>query len=437
MMESTAQPPKLRIALLGFGIVGSRVGQMLIDEADLLAKYIGREIEFIGIAERDESKDHQGVPDHLFVTDAAKLIIEGEPDVVVELIGGLGAADELIKLAIAQGASVVTANKALLAARGQEFFGLAQAAGVDLYFEAAVAGAIPIIRALSESLVAYGIYSITGIVNGTTNFILDKMSSDGATYADALVKAQELGFAELDPTADIEGIDAANKTALLASLAFGTWVGVSDVFREGISALVPGDFRAAAANGCVIKLLAKADLHDDGSVSVRVHPAMVPIGHPLASVSGANNSIAVSTHGAGELMFYGLGAGGTPTASAVIGDVVTVGRNRVGGVVGMSVAMSKTSQVLPMSANESQYFLRFDVADVPGILSQVGAVLASHHVSVRNLSQASNMAEEPSRAAELGVLTHVTNEGDLLACVAELDAAAFVRSEVRVMRVEG
>jgi homoserine dehydrogenase len=437
MMETTVPAPKLRIALLGFGIVGSRVAQMLVDEADLLPKYIGREIDFIGIAERDVAKDHRGLPDSLFVPDAAKLITEGKPDIVIELIGGLDAAGELIKLAIENGASVVTANKALLAARGQDIFGRAQAAEVDLYFEAAVAGAIPIIRALSESLVAYGIYSITGIVNGTTNFILDKMSSDGTDFAEALAKAQELGLAELDPTADIEGSDAANKTALLASLAFGTWVGAADVYREGISGLLPGDFRAAAANGCVIKLLAKADLREDGTVSVRVHPAMVPIGHPLASVSGANNSIAVSTHGAGELMFYGLGAGGTPTASAVIGDVVTVGRNRVGGVVGMSVSMPQTGRVLPMSANESQYFLRFEVADVPGILSQVGAVLASHRVSVRNLSQASNMAEEPSRAAELGVLTHVTNEGDMMACVAELNAASFVRGAVRVMRVEG
>jgi homoserine dehydrogenase len=344
----------------------------------------------------------------------------------------------LTKLAIDKGASVVTANKALLAARGQEIFAYAQDAGVDIYFEAAVAGAIPIIRPISESLVGDEIYSIAGIVNGTTNFILDQMSAKGADYSQALAEAQELGFAEkTDPSADVDGIDAANKIALLASLSFGRWVGVTDVYREGITGLVPADFRAAAANGRVIKLVGKADLRDDGSVSVRVHPAMVPMGHPLAAIGGANNAIVVRARGAGELMFYGLGAGGTPTSSAVIGDVVTVCRNRVRGIVGPSFAMDKAEQVLPMSSNETRYFLRFDVADVSGILSQVGAVLARHGVSVRNLSQSSSMAVGVSRAAELCVLTHATKEGNMMSCIAELNSVSIVRGEVRVMRVEG
>jgi homoserine dehydrogenase len=436
-MMATTAPTKLRIALLGFGVVGSRVAHRLFDDSRKLSDFIGSEIDFVGIAERDATKDHQGLPDELFFSDAAELIADGKPDVVIELIGGLGAADELIRIAIDHGASVVTANKALLAARGQEIFAYAQRTGVDLYFEAAVAGAIPIIRPISESLVGDQIYSISGIVNGTTNYILDQMSSQGAGYAEALSQAQQLGFAEMDPSADVDGVDAANKIALLASLSFGSWVGVSSVYREGITELVPGDFRAAAANGCVIKLLAKADLWDDGSVSARVHPAMVPLGHPLAAIGGANNAIVVRARGAGELMFYGLGAGGTPTASAVIGDVVTVGRNRTRGIVGPSFAMSQAKTVLPMSANETQYFLRFEVADVSGILSQVGAVLSRHAVSVRNLSQTSNMAAEPSRSAELGILTHVTNEGNMKSCVAELNTVSFVRGEVRVMRVEG
>ncbi|MBO0812400.1 MAG: homoserine dehydrogenase, partial [Microlunatus sp.] len=333
-VERSEAAAPLRVAVLGCGNVGTEVVKLITERGDDLAMRIGRRLELIGVAVRRLSKPRPGIDPALLTTDVDSLVRRDDVDLVVELIGGIEPARSLIITALEHGASVVTANKALLAEDGTTLYAAAEKAGVDLYFEAAVAGAIPIIRPLRESLVGDEITSVMGIVNGTTNYILDKMDTEGSSFAETLEEAQALGYAEADPTADIEGFDAAAKAAILSSLAFHSRVSSADVYREGITEVTAGDIASAREMGCVVKLLAICTLTEptpdgDRAVSVRVHPAMIPRSHPLATVGGPYNAVFVESRSAGRLMFTGPGAGGQPTASAVLGDLVTVARNRL------------------------------------------------------------------------------------------------------------
>ncbi|EPH02671.1 hypothetical protein HMPREF1531_01982 [Propionibacterium sp. oral taxon 192 str. F0372] len=425
----------LRVGLLGAGTVGAQVARLILTQGDELEARIGRRLELIGVAVRDKNRQRPGIPAELITTDAEALLASGDLDIVIELMGGIEPARTLIMSAISHGASVVTANKALLAAEGPMIFKAAARAGVDVYYEAAVAGAIPIVRPLRESLVGDEIRSVMGIVNGTTNFILDKMATEGMDYGSALRQAQELGYAEVDPTADVEGLDAAAKATLLASLAFHTRVS-SSVPTEGITAIDTDIIKAAASMGCVVKLLAVAVMLSDGRISVRVHPAMVANDHPLASVNGAYNAIFVEAASAGRLMFMGPGAGGAPTASAVVGDLVTIGRNRTRGVAGAAQSMYRELEVAPITAARTRYYLRIDVVDRPGTLAQIASVLAAHNVSIRIVQQSPDAIAD-GEANQIHLMTHEALESDVLDCVSELKTSPAVHGEVRFIRVEG
>lgn len=354
-------------------------------------------------------------------------------DVVIEVIGGIEPARSLILTAFDNGASVVTANKALLAADGAALHAAASRAGVDLYYEAAVAAAIPLVRPLRESLAGDKVNRVLGIVNGTTNFILDKMDSTGAGYSEALEEATALGYAEADPTADVEGFDAAAKAAILAGIAFHTRVTAADVFREGITEVTAADIASAKAMGCVVKLLAICERAKDGvSVTARVHPAMIPLAHPLASVRGAYNAVFVEADAAGQLMFYGPGAGGAPTASAVLGDLVAVCRNKLAGSTGPGESAYAQLTVNPMDAVVTRYHVSLDVADKAGVLAQVATVFAEHGVSIDTVRQTGREGD-----ASLVVVTHRATDAALSATVAALRSLDHVRGVASIMRVEG
>jgi homoserine dehydrogenase len=422
----------VRVALLGCGSVGSQVVRLLREQAADLEARVGAPVELVGVAVRRlDAKRDVDVPADLLTTDAEGLVASGV-DVVVEVIGGIEPARTLILSALENGASVVTANKALLAEDGATLFGAAEKAGRDLYFEAAVAGAIPILRPLRESLAGDKVRRVLGIVNGTTNFILDKMDTSGAGFAEALEEAQELGYAEADPTADVEGYDAAAKAAILASLAFHTRVTAADVHREGISEVSAADVASARDMGCVVKLLAICDLKDGQAVSARVHPAMIPRSHPLASVRGAYNAVFVESDAAGQLMFYGPGAGGAPTASAVLGDLVTVARNRINDVRGAGESAYADLDVLPMGQTQTRYHVAIDVADRAGVLAAVATIFAEHGVSIQTVRQ-----EGHGDDAQLVVVSHRASDEALSATVDALRGQDFVRDVSSVMRVEG
>ena len=433
-----ADAAPLRIALLGCGTVGSAVARLITRQATDLQARVGRPLELVGIAVRRAGRARAEIDPELVTTDAEELVGRGDLDVVIELIGGIEPARSLILQAMANGASVITANKALLAEDGATLFAAAERAGVDLYFEAAVAGAIPIIRPLRESLVGDSITSVIGIVNGTTNYILDKMDRLGAGFGDTLAEAQELGSAEADPTADVEGFDSAAKAAILASLAFHTRVRAADVYREGITEVTASDIAAAREIGCLVKLLAICEQipADDPakppSVTVRVHPAMIPRTHPLASVGEAYNAVFVESRSAGRLMFYGPGAGGAPTASAVLGDLVTVGRNRLRGAAGPGESSYAALPVAPIDAVLTRYHISLEVDDVAGVLATVALCFAEHEVSIQTVRQHGRGAE-----AQLVIVTHRGRDADLSATVRELEGLAAVRSVRSVMRVEG
>ncbi|MFC6153782.1 homoserine dehydrogenase [Nocardioides yefusunii] len=422
----------LKVALLGAGSVGSQVVRLLSEQADDLAARVGARVELAGVAVRNlDSKRDVEIPEHLLTTDADALVAREDVDVVIELIGGIEPARTLILSALKNGASVVTANKALVAADGPALFAAAAEAGRDLYYEAAVAGAIPILRPLRESLAGDRVTRVLGIVNGTTNFILDQMDTHGADFADALAEAQELGYAEADPTADVEGHDAAAKAAILASLAFHTRVNAEDVHCEGITKVTAFDASAAAAMGSVVKLLAIAELSDE-QVSVRVHPAMIPLKHPLASVRGAYNAVFVESEAAGQLMFYGPGAGGAPTASAVLGDLVTVLRNRLSGTTGVGESAYADRAVRPMSETVTRYHVAIDVEDRAGVLAAVAQAFADNGVSIKIVRQ-----EGRGDDAQLVVVSHQATDGQLSATVERLRGMDNVRDVTSVMRVEG
>lgn len=423
--------------MLGCGSVGSQVVRLLGEQADDLAARVGAPVELVGVAVRRlDSPREVEVPAGLLTTDAAALVARDDVDVVVEVIGGIEPARSLILSALEHGASVVTANKALLAEDGATLFEAAEKAGRDLYYEAAVAGAIPILRPLRESLAGDKVTRVLGIVNGTTNFILDKMDTSGAGFGDALEEAQALGYAEADPTADVEGFDAAAKAAILASLAFHSRVTANDVHREGITDVSAGDVRSARDMDSVVKLLAIAELladeNGEEAVSVRVHPAMIPRSHPLASVREAYNAVFVESEAAGQLMFYGPGAGGSPTASAVLGDLVTVARNHRQGTRGVGESAYADRAVLPMGETRTRYHVAIDVDDKAGVLAAVALAFAEHGVSIQTVRQ-----EGRGDDAQLVVVSHEATDAALAATVDHLRDMDIVREVTSVMRVEG
>jgi homoserine dehydrogenase len=423
----------IRIAMLGCGTVGGQVIRLLGEHADDLTARIGVPVELAGVAVRRPNR-HPDVPAHLITTDATALV-ESDVDLVVEVIGGIEPARALLTKALEEGKSVVTANKALLAEHAAELFAAAESTGADLYFEAAVAGAIPLLRPLRESLAGDRISRVMGIVNGTTNYILSAMDSSGAGYADTLDEASRLGYAEADPTADVEGYDAASKAAILASIAFHTRVTAADVYREGITAVTPADIAAARTLGRTIKLLAiceRVDKHGTESVAVRVHPAMIPRSHPLAGVGGAFNAVFVEADAAGSLMFYGQGAGGAPTASAVLGDLVAAARNRVLGGRGPGESSYAALPVHPISQVDTRYHISLDVADRAGVLASVAAVFADHDVSIAAVRQ-----QGRARDASLVVVTHSASDEALRSTVDKIAGLPVVHDVVSVMRVEG
>ena len=421
----------LKVALLGCGNVGSQVARLLREEADELAVRIGARLELAGIAVRRLSHPRPGIDPALLTTDAMELATRPDIDIVVEVVGGIEPARSVLLAAMKNGKSVVSANKALLAERGDEIHAASRAFGADLYYEAAVAGAIPLLRPLRESLAGDTVHRVLGIVNGTTNFILDRMDSAGSDFSESLEEAQALGYAEPDPTADVEGFDAAAKAAILASLAFHTRVTAADVYREGITEVSAADIASAKLLGRTVKLLAICE-RSGGGVAVRVHPAMIPRSHPLAAVGGAYNAVFVEAKSAGQLMFYGAGAGGTPTASAVLGDVVAVARNRVAGTRGPEPSTYAELPVLPMGDTLTRYHVSLDVADRPGVLAPVAEAFARHGVSIQAVRQTSRGAE-----ALLIIVTHVARDAALATTVSELQALPVVRAVASVMRVEG
>jgi homoserine dehydrogenase len=419
------------VALLGCGVVGSQVARLLDEQADELALRVGARIELAGIAVRRLAHPRPGIDPSLMTSDAMSLVTRPDVDIVVEVIGGIEPARSLLLAAAKDGKSVVTANKALLAENGDEIYGAAREYGADLYYEASVAGAIPLLRPLRESLAGDTVHRVLGIVNGTTNYILDRMDSSGAGFAEALEEAQALGYAEPDPTADVEGFDAAAKAAILSGLAFHTPVTAADVHREGITEVTAADIASARALGRVVKLLAICERTSDG-VSVRSHPAMIPRTHPLAAVGGAYNAVFVEAQSAGRLMFYGAGAGGTPTASAVLGDIVAVARNRLAGTRGPDASTYAGLPVLPMGETVTRYHVSLDVDDRPGVLAPVAEAYARHGVSIQVVHQTSRGDE-----AQLIIVTHAARDAALSATVRDLEALPVVRAVASVMRVEG
>jgi homoserine dehydrogenase len=428
---------RLRVAVLGAGTVGTEVVRLLRSEAGDLAARVGAPLDLVGIAVRNRHADRDPVVPTDLLTEDARALVD-RADVVVEVMGGIEPARELILRAIRNGASVVTANKALLAEDGPTLYAAADAAGVDLYYEAAVAAAIPVVRAVRESLAGDQVRRVLGIVNGSTNYILGRMAEHGWDLTEAMDEAGRLGYLEADPSLDVEGYDAAAKAAILASLAFHTRVPLDAVGRTGITGVTAADIAWAAQTGHVLKLLAVAErAHDEDTgvdgVLVGVHPTLVPQEHPLAKVAGSFNAVFVETAAAGELMFLGRGAGGAPTASAVLGDVVSVARHRVAGGRGPVESSYAGLPVLPTDAARARFQLRLDVSDRPGVLAQVATAHAQHGVSIEAVRQAPG----PESTAHLVITTHMTSERALRATADAVAALPAVRRVVSVLRVEG
>lgn len=419
----------LTIGLLGCGTVGGALVDLLDARRATITARTGVELRIGAIAVRDTAKHQDRLADpSLLTTDTAAVVADPEVDIVVELIGGTDPALTLVRTALENGKPVITGNKELLAAHGPELYAVAAENGVDLLFEAAVAGGIPLIRPLRESLVGEDISRVMGIINGTTNYILTKMSQEGADYADALADAQALGYAEADPTADVEGYDAGAKAAIIASIVFGVDVRSSDVQHEGISSITAVDIDTAKRLGYVIKALAVIE-RADGEVAVRVHPAMVPTGHPLANVNDSFNAVFVEGATVGDLMFYGRGAGGGPTASAVLGDLVDAAVNVANGA---AARLSITEKATLRSVDElsSQYYLTMVVSDEPGVLAQVATVFGTHGVSIQVMEQSGTGGD-----AELCLILHETTEAALHATLDELDGLNVVRGIGSVIRL--
>jgi homoserine dehydrogenase len=430
-MRSADHRAPLKVALLGCGSVGSQVYRLLTEQSADLTARAGAPLEIVGVAVREPGRHRDAVvsPD-LLTTDGLALATRPDVDIVIELIGGIEPARTLLLAALNAGKSVVTANKALVAGDRAMLHKTASQAGVDLYYEAAVAGAIPLLRALRESLAGDEVKRVLGIVNGTTNFILDRMDTSGADFSAALAEAQALGYAEADPTADVAGFDAASKAAILASIAFHTEVTADDVYREGILSVTAADIASAKAMDCVVKLLAICE-RSNGGISARVHPAMIPRTHPLAAVREAYNAVFVEAQSAGRLMFYGAGAGGQPTASAVLGDTVAIARNLLAGLRGPDSSTYAQLPLVSIGDARTSYYVQLDVADRPGVLAPVADAFAQQGVSIKAVRQ-----EGRGEDANLIIMTHVAREAALAKTVAVLGAMEAVRNVDSVMRVE-
>lgn len=424
----------VRVGLLGCGHVGSALARLVTDHAELIETRAGTRVEIVRVAVRNLARERDtSLPASCFTHDASEVVQDPDIDVVVELIGGVEPARSLILEALERKKSVVTANKELLANFGRELFDAAEQSGVDLLFEASVCGGIPLIRPLRESLAGDRIRRITGIVNGTTNFVLTRMTETGASVTDAVAEAQTRGYAERDPTADLEGFDAAAKAAILASIAFSAKVVAGDVYREGISSVSAQDIDSARRLGYVVKLLAIAE-EVDGEVAVRVHPAMVPAGHALAAVRDSFNAVFIEADAAGDLMFYGRGAGGMPTASAVLGDLIDAVKNLAGGGRGATMGSAAPKRVRPIDEMESQFYILIEVADRPGVLAAIASAFGEHHVSIKSMQQR-GLADD----ARLIFVTHRARERDLEAtmnAVRQLDVVHKVGSILRVVGEE-
>jgi homoserine dehydrogenase len=433
MAQAPQSSSVVRIGLLGCGNVGAALVQLVERQADVIEARTGVRLQISRVAVRNISRDREvELPEGVLTRDAHSVVNDPTVDIIVEVMGGIEPARELIAAAIAHGKPVITANKELLANVGHELWAQSDAAGVDLLFEAAVAGGIPLIRALRESLRGEPVTRVMGIVNGTTNFILTKMTDEGADYSAALSEAQRLGFAERDPTADVEGFDAGAKAAIIASIAFGARVVAGDVYHEGISGVTAADIAIARRLGYVVKLLAIAEKIDDTeTIAVRVHPAMVPMNHPLASVRDSYNAVVVEGDAVGQLMFYGRGAGGFPTASAVLGDVIDAAVNLQKKTFG-SIGSFKRVPVMPIDETSSQYLIGLDVEDKPGVLHAITGVFANHGVSIRAAEQ-EGMGDD----ARLVFITHRAREADVQACVSEFRKSPAVRRASGLIRVIG
>ena len=428
----------LRVALLGAGSVGAEVARLLLEQKQELKSRVGADLELVGVAVRDLSVKRAGFPKELLTTDVESLILGA--DIVIEVMGGIEPAKEYILLALNSGADVVTANKSLLATHGTELFNLAEQVGAQLYFEAAVAGAIPIIRPLRESLGGDRVKRIMGIVNGSTNYILDRMDKSGISLAEAMAEATSLSYLEADPTLDVEGFDAAQKAAILATLAFHTEVPLEKVHREGITSITVAQMKAAQRDGFVIKLLAiceflEADSSGPEGISVRVYPALVPRSHPLAAVNGAYNAVFVEAEAAGSLMFYGSGAGGTETASAVLGDVVSAAKRHVAGGPGLANSSHAKLEILPISRIQTRYSVQLEVSDKPGVLATIATTFSKHGVSIEAVEQSVLSDKEVVAYLEIG--THLASDQALAAVVEDLKASDAVQKVTSVIRIEG
>lgn len=422
----------LKVGLLGCGNVGAAVVRLLEEHRDDIARRAGCRLEVARVAVRDPGRPRDVPLDPArFVADPMQVVEDPDVDIVCELIGGTEPAGRLVLAAFDRDKPVVTANKELLATRGRELFDASDAKGLDLYFEAAVGGGIPLIRPLKESLTGERLRRVIGIVNGTTNFILTKMSEEGLAFAEVLSEARRLGYAESDPSADVDGHDAAAKCAILASIAFNARVVADDVYREGISAVSTEDIEYARRLGYVVKLVAIAEMGEDERIAARVHPAMIPAGHPLASVRDAFNAVFVEGPNVGELMFYGRGAGGEPTATAVVGDLVSVARNLLADARGVGCTCYLERTIRPMAETTGQYYILLRVEDRPGVLAEIASVLGRNEVSIRSVWQ-----EGTGGDAQLVFVTHRALEGSFQRAVSELRVLPVVEEVRSVLRVE-
>jgi homoserine dehydrogenase len=425
---------RVRVGILGCGHVGGALVRLIHDHADVIEARAGVPLEIARVAVHDLAKDRDlPLPARCFTDDPGAVVDDPDVDIVVEVIGGIEPARRLIVDALMAGKPVVTANKELVATHGRQLFETAEGAGVDILFEASVGGGIPLIRPLRESLAGDRIRRVMGIVNGTTNYILTGMTDLGSTFADALAEAQRLGFAETDPTADVEGFDAAAKCAIIASIAFGARVVAGDVYREGITEITADDIVSARDLGYVVKLLAIAE-DNDSEIAVRVHPAMVPEHHPLAAVRDAFNAVFIEGDAVGELMLYGRGAGGMPTASAVLGDLVDAAKNLVEGRKGATIGTMALRPIRAIEQVESQFYLQMEVADRPGVLHAITGEFGAREVSVRSMRQR-GLGDD----ARLIFVTHKAREADLRAAVeavADLEPVHRVGSVLRVIGEE-
>jgi homoserine dehydrogenase len=423
---------EVTVGILGCGNVGAALVAVLESNADLIRQRSGVGIEVARVAVHNLAKERDvHLAPGVLTNDAESVVNDPNIDVVVEVIGGVEPARSLILAALKSAKPVVTANKELLANFGEELFEAAETSGVDLLFEASVAGGIPLMRPLRESLAGERITRVMGIVNGTTNYVLTRMTEEGSTFAEAVAEAQELGYAERDPTADVEGFDAASKAAIIASIAFGARVVGGDVYREGITQITADDIAAAQELGYVVKLLAVADEHD-GAVGARVHPAMVPLDHPLAAVRGSYNAVFIEGEAVGQLMLLGRGAGGGPTASAVLGDLIDAAKNLRAGARGATIGTLVRKRIRPIDETASQFYVSLDAADRPGVLATIAGIFGRHEVSIQSMQQKGHGEE-----ARLIFVTHLAREAALSSTIHQVRELDVVRRVGSVLRVVG